>query len=49
VHEDLEAGAIIRSETDIEVLIRRSLDAVGRTEDTALTAFTDSCPTVGVV
>ena len=37
-------GAIIRSETDIEVLIRRSLDAVGRTEDTALTAFTDGCP-----
>ncbi|MFL5286672.1 MAG: hypothetical protein ACJ8AW_38290, partial [Rhodopila sp.] len=28
---------------DIKVLIRRSLDAVGRTEDTALTAFTDGC------
>ena len=25
------------------MLIRRSLDAVGRTEDTALTAFTDGC------
>ena len=28
----------------IEALIRRELDAVGRTEDTALTAFTDGCP-----
>jgi hypothetical protein len=37
-------GAIARSETDIAVLIRRNLDAVGRTEDTALTAFTDGCP-----
>ncbi len=26
------------------MLIRRNLDAVGRTEDTALTAFTDGCP-----
>jgi hypothetical protein len=26
------------------VLIRRNLDAVGRTEDTALSAFTDGCP-----
>ncbi len=25
------------------MLIRRSLDAVGRTEDTARTAFTDGC------
>jgi hypothetical protein len=37
-------GAIARSETDIAVLIRRNLDAVGRTENTALTAFTDGCP-----
>jgi hypothetical protein len=37
-------GAIARSETDIAVLIRRNLDAVGRTEATALTAFTDGCP-----
>ncbi len=37
-------GAVARSETDIAVLIRRNLDAVGRTEDTALTAFTDGCP-----
>jgi hypothetical protein len=26
------------------LLIRRSLDAIGRTEDTELTAFTDGCP-----
>jgi hypothetical protein len=37
-------GAIARSETDIAVLIRRNLDAVGRTENTALTGFTDGCP-----
>jgi len=37
-------GAIARSETAIAVLIRRNLDAVGRTKDTALTAFTDGCP-----
>jgi hypothetical protein len=37
-------GAIARSETDIAVLILRNLDAVGRTENTALTAVTDDCP-----
>ena len=37
-------GAAARAGTDIEVLIRRNLDAVGRTEDTALTTFTDGCP-----
>jgi hypothetical protein len=36
-------GAVAKAETDIERLIRRSLDAVGRTEDTVLTAFTDGC------
>ena len=36
-------GAVAKTDTDIEVLIRRSLDAVGRTEDTVLTAFTDGC------
>jgi hypothetical protein len=36
-------GAVAKAETDIKVLIRRSLDAVGRTEDTVLTAFTDGC------
>jgi hypothetical protein len=37
-------GAVVRANTDIEGLIRRNLDAVGRTKDTALTAFTDGCP-----
>jgi hypothetical protein len=36
-------GAVARGDTDIKVLIRRNLDTVGRTEDTALTAFTDGC------
>jgi hypothetical protein len=36
-------GAVAKADTDIRVLLRRSLDAVGRTEDTALTAFTDGC------
>ena len=36
-------GAVARSETDIAVVIRRSLDAVGRTASTAVTAFTDGC------
>ncbi len=37
-------GAVAKAGTDVEALIRRSLDAVGRTGDTALTAFTDGCP-----
>jgi hypothetical protein len=37
-------GAVAKAETDIKVLINRNLDAVGRTEHTALTAFTDGCP-----
>jgi hypothetical protein len=37
-------GAVVRADTDIAGLIRRNLDAVGRTEATALTAFTDGCP-----
>jgi hypothetical protein len=37
-------GAVAKADTDIKMLIRRSLDAVGRTEDTVLTAFTDGCP-----
>jgi hypothetical protein len=36
-------GAVAKADTDIKVLIRRSLDAVGRTKDTVLTAFTDGC------
>jgi hypothetical protein len=37
-------GAVAKTDTDIRVLIRRSLDAIGRTEGTELTAFTDGCP-----
>jgi len=37
-------GAVAKADTDIQTLIRRTLDAVGRTEATALTAFTDGCP-----
>ncbi|WP_424139207.1 ISKra4 family transposase [Roseomonas chloroacetimidivorans] len=37
-------GAVAKTDTDPAVLIRRSIDAVGRTEGTALTAFTDGCP-----
>src|SRR3712207_5135177 len=37
-------GAVTKTDTDPAALIRRSLDAVGRTEGTALTAFTDGCP-----
>ncbi len=37
-------GAVAKAGTDIRVLIRRNLDAVWRTEGTALTAITDGCP-----
>jgi hypothetical protein len=37
-------GAVVKTDTDIKVLIRRSLDAIGRAEHTELTAFTDGCP-----
>jgi hypothetical protein len=37
-------GAVAKAGTDIRALIRRTLDTVGRTEGTALTAFTDGCP-----
>jgi hypothetical protein len=36
-------AAVAKTNTDIKVLIDRSLDAVGRTADTVLTAFTDGC------
>jgi hypothetical protein len=36
-------GAVAKADTDIKVLIHRSLNAVGRTADTVLTAFTDGC------
>jgi hypothetical protein len=37
-------SAVAKTDRDIQVLIRRNLDAIGRNEDTALTAFTDGCP-----
>jgi hypothetical protein len=37
-------GAVAKADTDIEVLMRRSLDAIGRIQGTELTAFTDGCP-----
>jgi hypothetical protein len=37
-------AAVAKADTDLKGLIRRSLDAVGRTEGTALTAFSDGCP-----
>jgi hypothetical protein len=40
---------IAKADTAIEALIRCELDAVGRTEDTAVTAFTDGCPGSGVL
>ena len=36
-------GAVANAGTDIVVLIRRTLDVLGRTGATALTAFTDGC------
>ncbi len=36
-------GAVANAGTDIAALIRRTLDTLGRTSDTALTAFTDGC------
>jgi hypothetical protein len=36
-------GAVAKAATDIKALINRNLDAIGRTEETALTAFTDGC------
>ena len=36
-------GAVAKSGTDIKEQLRGSLDALGRTADTALTAFTDGC------
>ena len=37
-------GAVAKTDTDLATLIRGNLDAVGRTGNTALTAFTDGCP-----
>ena len=37
-------GAVAKTDTDLAALIRGKLDAVGRTKNTVLTAFTDGCP-----
>jgi hypothetical protein len=37
-------GAVTRADTDITALIRRTLEAVGRNDNTEVTAFTDGCP-----
>ena len=37
-------GAVAKADTDISMLIQQSLRAVGRTDDTEVTAFTDGCP-----
>jgi hypothetical protein len=37
-------GVVAGSDTDLSALIRRTLEAVGRTDDTDVTAFTDGCP-----
>jgi hypothetical protein len=37
-------GAVAKAETDLSALIRRNLRAVGRTDNTEMTAFTDGCP-----
>jgi hypothetical protein len=37
-------GAVAKAETEIAVMIRRSLETVGRTADTELAAFTDGAP-----
>jgi hypothetical protein len=36
-------GAVAKADTDISALIRQSIRAVGRTDDTKVTAFTDGC------
>src|ERR1700733_12438139 len=37
-------GAVTRAETDITALTQRTLETVGRTDATEVTAFTDGCP-----
>jgi hypothetical protein len=37
-------GVVAKADTDLSALIRRNLRAVGRTDDTEVTAFTDGCP-----
>ena len=38
------SGAVAKADTDLSALIRRNLRAVGRTDNTKVTAFTDGCP-----
>ncbi|MFL5285990.1 MAG: ISKra4 family transposase, partial [Rhodopila sp.] len=37
-------GAVARTETDLTASIQRTLETVGRTDTTEVTAFTDGCP-----
>jgi hypothetical protein len=37
-------GAVTRAETDITALTQRTLETMGRTDTTEVTAFTDGCP-----
>jgi hypothetical protein len=37
-------GAVAKAETDLTALIQRTLETVGRSDTTELTAFTDGCP-----
>jgi hypothetical protein len=37
-------GAVARVETDVTALIQRTLETVGRTDTSEVTAFTDGCP-----
>jgi hypothetical protein len=37
-------GAVTRADTDITALIQRTIETVGRDDDTEVTAFTDGCP-----
>jgi hypothetical protein len=37
-------GAVTRAATDITALTQRTLETMGRTDTTAVTAFTDGCP-----
>jgi hypothetical protein len=37
-------GAVTGAETDFAALIQRTLETVGRTDTTEVTAFTDGCP-----
>jgi hypothetical protein len=42
-------GAVTGAETDITTLIQRTLETMGRTDITEVTAFTDGCPALRTV